>query len=198
MSAMLPAAAAAPPSQSIANGPTLLVKINRKFQKLLDDLTPYTPQRWAGTAILGVLFLIRAFTAGGWYIVTYTLGIYLLNLLLAFLTPKFDPAAEDEFDNDDEGPSLPTRQDDEFRPFIRRLPEFKFWFYSTRAFLIAFGCTLSRVFDLPVFWPILLIYFIILFSITMRRQIMHMIKYKYVPWDFNKKQYNSGTVKSEK
>ncbi|KAH9249801.1 hypothetical protein BASA81_012480 [Batrachochytrium salamandrivorans] len=174
MSAMLPAAAAAPPSQSIANGPTLLVKINRKFQKLLDDLTPYTPQRWAGTAILGVLFLIRAFTAA------------------------FDPAAEDEFDNDDEGPSLPTRQDDEFRPFIRRLPEFKFWFYSTRAFLIAFGCTLSRVFDLPVFWPILLIYFIILFSITMRRQIMHMIKYKYVPWDFNKKQYNSGTVKSEK
>ncbi|KAJ1336554.1 hypothetical protein BSLG_007338 [Batrachochytrium salamandrivorans] len=159
MSAMLPAAAAAPPSQSIANGPTLLVKINRKFQKLLDDLTPYTPQRWAGTAILGVLFLIRAFTAGGWYIVTYTLGIYLLNLLLAFLTPKFDPAAEDEFDNDDEGPSLPTRQDDEFRPFIRRLPEF---------------------------------------NITMRRQIMHMIKYKYVPWDFNKKQYNSGTVKSEK
>ena len=28
----------------------------------------------------------------GWYIVTYALGIYLLNLLIAFLSPKIDPA----------------------------------------------------------------------------------------------------------
>ena len=28
----------------------------------------------------------------GWYIVTYALAIYHLNLLLAFLTPKIDPA----------------------------------------------------------------------------------------------------------
>ena len=28
---------------------------------------------------------------------------------------------------EDEGPTLPTNSDDEFRPFIRRLPEFKFW-----------------------------------------------------------------------
>ena len=35
-------------------------------------------------------------------------------------------------------------------------------------------------FDIPVFWPILLVYFIILFVLTMRRQIAHMRKYKYV------------------
>lgn len=28
----------------------------------------------------------------GWYIVTYALGIYLLNLFIAFLTPQIDPA----------------------------------------------------------------------------------------------------------
>ena len=28
---------------------------------------------------------------------------------------------------DEEGPSLPTNTTEEFRPFIRRLPEFKFW-----------------------------------------------------------------------
>jgi Rer1 family len=60
-------------------------------------------------------------------------------------------------------------------------------FYSTRAFLIAFACTLNRLFDLPVFWPILLMYFIILFFLTMRRQIAHMVKYKYVPWNLSKK-----------
>jgi hypothetical protein len=107
----------------------------------------------------------------------------LLNVFLAFLTPKFDPALEEELNElDDQGPALPTSKDDEFRPFIRRLPEFKFWFYATRAFLIAFTCTMFDAFDLPVFWPILLMYFIILFFLTMRRQIQHMMKYKYVPW----------------
>ncbi|KAL2913845.1 hypothetical protein HK105_206579 [Polyrhizophydium stewartii] len=165
----------------------------KRFRKILDDITPFVHQRWAGTAILGLLYAVRAFTIGGWYIVTYALGIYLLNLFLAFLTPKFDPALE-EGDEDEDGPALPTKQDDEFRPFIRRLPEFKFWFFSTRAFLIAFFCTLFDFFDLPVFWPILLGYFIILFAITMRRQIMHMIKYKYLPWDYGKKQYGANAA----
>jgi len=31
----------------------------------------------------------------GWYIVTYALGIYHLNLFIAFLTPKIDPALEE-------------------------------------------------------------------------------------------------------
>lgn len=26
-----------------------------------------------------------------------------------------------------EGPTLPSKSDEEFRPFVRRLPEFKFW-----------------------------------------------------------------------
>lgn len=51
--------------------------------------------------------------------------------------------------------------------------------------------TLSPFFDVPVFWPILLIYFITLFAITMRAQIAHMIKYNYVPFldVFSKAQY---------
>jgi len=61
-------------------------------------------------------------------------------LFLAFIQPKFDPAlaadlAEDEAEAAE--PGLPTSQsqaeqnglqDGEFRPFIRRLPEFKFWY----------------------------------------------------------------------
>lgn len=55
----------------------------------------------------------------GFYIVSYALGIYNLNLLLGFLTPQIDPEME--------GPTLPDKGSDEFRPFVRRLPEFKFW-----------------------------------------------------------------------
>ena len=40
--------------------------------------------------------------------------------------------------------------------------------------------TFFTVFDIPVFWPILLLYFVALLFLTMKRQIRHMIKHKYV------------------
>ncbi len=135
-----------------------------------------------------MIFFLRIFVAQGWYIgmlyvplfnfykrvanhgfvVAYSLGIYLLNLFLAFLQPKFDPSNE-AIDNDMEDGSaggLPTKQDEEFRPFIRRLPEFKFWYSATRAISIGFVCTWFSVFDVPVFWPVLVVYWLILFALT--------------------------------
>jgi hypothetical protein len=47
--------------------------------------------------------------------------------------------------------------------------------------------TFFSVFDVPVFWPILLMYWFILFFVTMKRQIKHMIKYKYLPFTWGKK-----------
>ena len=60
---------------------------------------------------------------------------------------------------------------------------------------------------MPVYWPILVMYFFVLFFLTMRRQIQsvtthpmvfvvlalitplsrHMVKYKYVPFDIGRK-----------
>lgn len=100
--------------------------------------------------------------------VAYSLGIYLLNLFLAFLQPKFDPsneAADNEMEDGSAG-GLPTKQDEEFRPFIRRLPEFKFWHSATRAIAIGFFCTWFSIFDVPVFWPVLVVYWLILFALT--------------------------------
>lgn len=100
--------------------------------------------------------------------VAYALGIYLLNLFLAFLQPKFDPSNE-AIDNEMEDGSvgtLPTKQDEEFKPFIRRLPEFKFWYWATRAVFISFVCSWFEIFNVPVFWPVLVMYWIILFVLT--------------------------------
>lgn len=72
---------------------------------------------------------------------------------------------------EDGGPELPTRANEEFRPFVRRLPEFKFWYSVTKSTLIAFFCTFFEFFNIPVFWPILVMYFITLFCITMKKQI---------------------------
>ncbi|KAL1916854.1 uncharacterized protein VTP21DRAFT_5558 [Calcarisporiella thermophila] len=167
--------------------------IERRLQYYMDRITPYTLQRWAVTGVSLLIFLLRIFIVQGWFIVTYALGIYLLNLLLAFLSPKFDPALEldAEMDEMEEGPALPTRADEEMRPFIRRLPEFKFWYWSTRAIFTAFVCSFIPLFDVPVYAPILIVYFILLFVVTMRRQIQHMIKYRYVPWT-QKKSFRRG------
>ena len=116
----------------------------------------------------------------------------MLNIFLAFITPKFAPL-NDDFDNDgdisNEVPMLPTKGDEEFRPFVRRMPEFIFWHSFTRALVISLVCTLFGFLDIPVFWPILLIYFIILFVATMKRQIRHMIRHQYVPFTTGKKIY---------
>jgi hypothetical protein len=56
----------------------------------------------------------------------------------------------------------------------------------TKAFLVAFVLTFFSIFDVPVFWPILLLYWIVLFVLTMKRQIRHMIKYRYIPFSLGK------------
>lgn len=159
--------------------------------------------RWVAAGFLVFLFLVRVFICQGWYIVCYALGIYHLNLFIAFLTPKIDPALDLDgnlffilllttiFHHplfwfsitlsiflfiyismvDDQGPELPTRSNQEFRPFIRRLPEFKFWYAIAKSTVIGIICTFFEVFNIPVFWPILVMYFITLFCITMKRQI---------------------------
>jgi hypothetical protein len=99
-------------------------------------------------------------------VVAYTLGIYLLNLFLAFISPKFDPSLEQDEGMEDGTSGLPTKEEDEFRPFVRRLPEFKFWHSATRAIALGFVCSFFTAFDLPVFWPVLVVYWLILFVLT--------------------------------
>ncbi|KAK8700083.1 hypothetical protein V6N13_018487 [Hibiscus sabdariffa] len=140
--------------------------------------------RWIGTLVVLAIYCLRVYYVQGFYIVSYGLGIYLLNLLIGFLSPLVDPELEGS-----DGPVLPTKGSDEFKPFIRRLPEFKFWYSMTKAFCIAFLMTFFSVFDVPVFWPILLCYWVVLFVLTMRRQIGHMIKYKYIPFSIGKQKY---------
>ncbi|KAH8086972.1 ER to Golgi transport-related protein [Filobasidium floriforme] len=191
-------------------------KFQRAYQTLLDRSTPLTTQRWLATGFLFFLFALIVVIAQGWYIICYALAIYLLNLFLAFLQPKFDPSIQQDLAQDDveEGaPGLPgaggsssskgglkglmngfsssssnnNGDEEEFRPFIRRLPEFKFWLSATKATLLALLATTTRATDIPVYWPILLVYFFTLFGLTMRRQIQHMIKYRYIPFDLGRK-----------
>lgn len=186
-------------SSNTSTESSFLVRTYRSYclrqQHYLDRVTPYTLSRWVVWFFLFSIFLIRVLVfLHGWYIVTYAIAIFILNQLIAFLTPKIDPAMQDYED----GLSLPTKANEEFRPFMRQLPELKFWYSTFKSILIGVFCTFFNFFNIPVFWPILVMYFIILFAITMKKQIRHMIKYKYLPFTHGKTHYkgkpDSGKV----
>jgi len=176
-----------PPSSG--GSTSFATKSSRIFQTWLDKTVPYIAGRWMFTAAFYILYFVRVFLLKGWYIITYALAIYHLNLFIAFLSPKVDPSIYADDSDDEDGPKLPTANSEEFRPFIRRLPEFKFWYSGTKGIAIAMICTFFAVFNVPVFWPILVMYFFVLFGVTMKRQIKHMIKYRYIPFTTGKTKY---------
>jgi hypothetical protein len=158
------------------------------IQYYLDRITPYLTFRWLFNFLLLIIFFLRIIFSQGFYIIAYGLGIFLLNQLILFLTPKQDIALT-TLDEDDHAPSLPTKSSDEFRPFMRRLPEFKFWYTTFKALIISLILSCFSIFDIPVFWPVLVIYFLTLFILTMRQRIAHMIRYRYVPFSYGKVRY---------
>lgn len=177
-----------------------LIKIT--YQTYLDKTTPHIKYRWSAFGVLFFLFLFRIIQYQGFYVVCYGYCIFLLNQFLLFLSPKFDMTLQQEQTNDaleageDEeynDPSLYKKSitEKEFRPFIRKLPEFKFWNKAVTGVVICLFLTMFNILDLPVFWPILVVYFILLTFLTMKAQIQHMVKYKYIPFDIGKKKYTN-------
>jgi len=73
-----------------------LSSLPQRYQKYLDDVVPYRLPRWAFVAVLLVIYAVRVMLLQGWYIVTYALAIYLLNIFIAFISPKFEPLLEEE------------------------------------------------------------------------------------------------------
>jgi hypothetical protein len=130
----------------------------------------------------------------GFYIIAYGLALFELNLLIGFLSPLHESELiDDSFvsHNNNSNNNNNNNKEQEFKPFMRRLPEFQFWYACTNATLIGLFLTFFSLFDIPVFWPILLLYFIILFAYTMKKQIQHMIRYKYIPFSVGKQKYQA-------
>ncbi len=61
---------------------------SKKWQYLLDKSSPHVAFRWVGFVTVFALYFLRVYFLNGWFIVTYGLGIYLLNQLIGFLSPQ--------------------------------------------------------------------------------------------------------------
>jgi hypothetical protein len=65
----------------------VMVQCGRRYRQVLDKTVTYAAVRWVVLFSLLVLFCLRIWLLQGWFIVTYGLGIFLLNLFIGFITP---------------------------------------------------------------------------------------------------------------
>lgn len=172
-----------PSSQIIPTSHSFFNKIYIYFNAIQDKIFIYKTQRWLFILFLFIIYFIRMMLTNGYYALTYCLGIHFLNSFIGFISPLDDP---EENVNENES-YLPQKNNEEFRPFQRKVKEFQFWSVMFWTLTVGIILTFFECFDIPVFWPLLLFYFIFIFILTMRNQIKHMIKYNYLPWDTGKK-----------
>jgi len=158
----------------------LRTAIRRRWRRIIDYAAPYMMLRWSITSFLLLLYLARIYFQGGWHVVTYGLGIYMLNLVVDFISPV---------DDLDEGVELPTSSNDDYKGFSRKLPEHEFWYSFTFAVLLCLLCTSFEFLNIPVFWPILLIYFIVLSFIQLKHRGQHMYRHGYLPFSKRKPKF---------
>ena len=162
-------------------------KISIYYNIIKDKIIIYPLERWLITAILFLIYLIRIVLTRAFACLTYCIGIHLLNSFIGFISPLDDPEDYDLYNNDDS--FLPQKNNEEFKPFYRKVKEYTFWSRVSLTLFISIICTFFKGFDIPVFWPLLLVYFFLIFGLVMKRQIQHMIKYQYLPWDYSKTNY---------
>lgn len=158
---------------------TLKASIERNFRIYMDKIVPFTAPRWGGFGLLVFLFLLRVFLAGGYYVICYGVFIHILYLTVLVITPRAD--MEEKLDA-----MIPEHQRE--KPvFVPKVGEFTVWKQMTRVVLIGFVLSMMPFLDLPVYVPVLVLYFFALVGIQVGTRVQHMIKYKYVPWNTKKK-----------
>lgn len=146
-------------------------------QLMTDKLSPLPAYRWGFTGALVLLYAYRIFIIKSHAVVTYCAAVYLLHAFILFATPK-DQSIPDPFEEVDEEYN-PSNIDNDFRPYVRRLPEYSFWVFATQIVLTAFFLTLLDFMDIPVFIPILAMYFIFIVCMTAYKLWVHSHKFKY-------------------
>ncbi len=60
------------------------------------------------------------------------------------------------------------------------------------AFMVSIGLSYVEFLNIPVFWPLLVMYFIMVVIVTFKTKIAHMIKYNYIPIDIGKRTYGNN------
>lgn len=74
-----------------------------KLKRKLEQTMVHKKQRWAFAFLVAVLYILRVWFHGGFYVVSYILGLYLLQLFIMYITPVGLPDLDDEDEDDGYG-----------------------------------------------------------------------------------------------
>jgi hypothetical protein len=147
-------------------------------QLMTDKLSPLQTPRWGFTGTLVLLYIYRIIMIRTHAVVTYCAAVYLLHAFILFATPK-DQNIPDPFEATNEDEYNPSNIDNDFKPYVRRLPEYSFWIFTTQIVSAAFALTLFDFTDIQVFIPILVMYFVFIVCMTAYKLWVHSHKFKY-------------------
>ena len=161
----------------------------RRLQIFLDKISFYPGRRWAAFGVALSIFLLRIYIKQGYAALAYVLGLYILQKVMLYLTPAEMPNIGEETDIDMETFVLPTRENDEYKGFNRKLREMDFWKSLMTATSIVAFLSLFQATDIPIHWQLLVAYFLFVTCFLCRVKIEHMIKYQYIPFEIGKKSY---------
>eukprot|EP00933_Yihiella_yeosuensis_P070435 TRINITY_DN7853_c2_g2_i1.p1 TRINITY_DN7853_c2_g2~~TRINITY_DN7853_c2_g2_i1.p1 ORF type:complete len:222 (-),score=34.41 TRINITY_DN7853_c2_g2_i1:96-761(-) len=145
---------------------------SRQGTLLSDQLVPWFRTRWFSFITFMGCFIARIVLIERHFFCAYVVAIYILNQLLLFISPATE---------DDDLPAGPRSS--EYRPFVRALSEFGLWWRGFLTTIVGLVVTFFDDFDVEVDGRALFFYFWLLFAWTMKQQVFHMIKYRYVPWN---------------
>jgi hypothetical protein len=161
------------------------------FTRKLDQFILKKKERWIFFGLLILILFIRVIQTNGYFAMLYILGFYYLNNVILFVTPSGLPTIQEEEENEDlydiPDTIILDKNEDASKPVIRKMGEFHLWKKMIFSTIICIICTFFEFLDLPVFWPILLIYFFVVILSVYIKQRKHMEKYGYSYSDFFKK-----------
>lgn len=156
-------------------------------QLMMDNLSPVPGKRWAALAGVFLLFLFKVLYDDTHHLILYCMAVYLFHGYILFATPK-DESIPDPFELDEEEKEETTSEystaniDNNLRPFIRNMPEYTFWLFCTKVVLVCFALSLTPLTDIPVYTPILVVYFVFMAVATLIKLYNHSRKYNYNPF----------------
>ena len=153
-------------------------------QVIVDKLSPMPKPRWIVTVGLLGLFFVRILVSKSHHLIAYCLSVYLVHGFILFATPK-DENIPDPFEADD-SEYAPANIDNNLRPFVRNMPEFSYWSFCTKLIIGSIILSFFSFTDIPVYTPILVIYFIFMIFATIIKLWQHSSKYNYNPFNFTK------------
>lgn len=157
----------------------------------INKLIPRPMVRWTIFSCTYLFFMLRVLIMQKYFLVAYMSSIYILYGFVSFCSPNDDsiPCALEDFDDFDVS-NIPTNTIEEiedYKPFDRKLPDYKYWESSMICLCFSILATLFDVFNFTVYAPILIIYFLIMCISVIRNIYLHSKKFNYNPLDFGKK-----------